>query len=117
MVWAILQYFCSVFTKEDVDSVPVGTNNTAPTVGINDIEITEDMVKKKLSALRQDKAGGADNLLPRLLMQIQNEISHPLWILFQKSLQEGAVPEDWKRANVTPIFKKGNRGLLKIIDL
>jgi len=27
------------------------------------------------------------------------------------------VPEDWKRANVTPIFKKGNRGLLKIIDL
>jgi len=111
VVWAILQYFCSVFTKEDVDSVPVGTNNTAPTVGINDIEITEDMVKKKLSALRQDKAGGADNLLPRLLMQIQNEISHPLWILFQKSLQEGAVPEDWKRANVTPIFKKGSRGL------
>ena len=105
------QYFCSVFTKEDVDSVPVGTNNTAPTVGINDIEITEDMVKKKLSALRQDNAGGADNLLPRLLMQIQNEISHPLWILFQKSLQEGAVPEDWKRANVTPIFKKGSRWL------
>jgi len=69
------------------------------------------MVKKKLSALRHDKAGGADNLLPRLLMQIQNEISHPLWILFQKSLHEGAVPEDWKRANVTPIFKKGSRGL------
>ena len=51
--------------------------NCTPTVGINDIEITEDMVKKKLSALRKDKAGGADNLLPRLLMQIQNEISHP----------------------------------------
>ena len=31
----------------------------------------------------------------------------------QKSLQEGAVPDDWKRANVTPIFKKGSRGLLE----
>jgi len=55
--------------------------------------------------------GGSDNLLHRLLMQIQNVISRPLWILFQKSLQEGAVPDDWKRANVTPIFKKGSRGL------
>ena len=43
-----------------------GTNNTVPTVGISDIEITENMVKKKLSALKQDKAGGPDILLPRL---------------------------------------------------
>jgi len=71
-------------------------NNTVPTVGINDIEIADDMVKKKLSALRQDKDGGPGNLLSRLLMQIQNEISHPLWILFQKSLQEGTVPETGK---------------------
>jgi len=28
---------------------------------------TADGTEKKLSALRQDKAGGADNLLPRLL--------------------------------------------------
>jgi len=74
-------------------------------------------VKKKLSILRQDKAGGPDNLLPRLLTQIQNEISRPLWILLQKSLQEGAVQDDWKRANVTPIFKKSSRGLPENTDL
>jgi len=50
-------------------------------------------------------------------MQIQNEISHPSWILFQKSLQEGAVPEDWKRTNGTPIFKRAVEGYLKITDL
>jgi hypothetical protein len=29
--------------------------------------------------------------------------------IFNKSLRTGAVPADWREANVTPIFKKGNR--------
>ena len=73
--------------------------------------ITEEMVKKKLATVRQDRAGGTDNLLPRLLANIQNEISYPLRFLFNKSMIEGAVPEDWKHANVTPIFKKGSKGV------
>ncbi len=30
-------------------------------------------------------------------------------IIFRRSLDEGEVPEDWKTANVTPIFKKGTK--------
>jgi hypothetical protein len=29
--------------------------------------------------------------------------------LFRKSLAEGSVPADWRKANVTPIFKKGSK--------
>jgi len=29
----------------------------------------------------------------------------------KKSFSESAVPDDWKCANVTPVFKKGNRNL------
>ena len=29
--------------------------------------------------------------------------------IMQRSLDTGLVPGDWKRANVTPIFKKGSR--------
>ena len=29
------------------------------------------------------------------------------FVIFQRSLNEGFVPSDWKLANVTPIFKKG----------
>ena len=36
----------------------------------------------------------------------------PLAIIFNRSLHEGVVPSDWKRANVSPIFKKGVRSLL-----
>ena len=36
-------------------------------------------------------------------------MSEILLILFRKSLEEGVVPEEWKRANVTPIYKKGTK--------
>jgi hypothetical protein len=30
-------------------------------------------------------------------------------MIFRKSMKEGTVPEDWREANVTPIFKKGKK--------
>ena len=105
------EYFSSVFTTEDLSSVPSHTGESPPTTHLTDLNITEEMVKSKLKKLRPDKAGGADNMLPRLLVSIQHEISYPLWLLFRKSIKEADVPADWKTANVTPIFKKGNKGL------
>jgi hypothetical protein len=34
------------------------------------------------------------------------EIAPALEIIFRKSMTEGTVPEDWRVANVTPIFRK-----------
>jgi len=39
----------------------------------------------------------------------KHEISYPPFVLFRKSLDEATVPDDWKCANVCPIFKKSNR--------
>ena len=105
-------YFSSVFTKEDLSSVPdIQTNCTVAQnqLRLDNIVIDEKMVMDKLTRLRSDKATGADSISPRLLVEISKEICHPLTIIFNKSLKESRVPSDWKEANVCPIFKKGSR--------
>ena len=107
------EYFVSVFTAENLQSIPQHDDPTKASDGkpvLDDIYITEEMVLRKLRGLRSDKAAGADDLPSRLLSQIQEEVCHPLTVLFRKSLQSGVVPQDWKLANVTPIYKKGSRG-------
>jgi len=39
---------------------------------------------------------------------LENEIAKPL-IIFERSWQSGEIPTDWKRGNITPVFKKGGK--------
>ena len=43
-----------------------------------------------------------------------NVIAPMLTAIFKKSLDSGVVPEDWKTANITPVFKKGKRSDAKL---
>lgn len=55
------------------------------------------------------KSLGPDNITPRVLFEARVQLALPLSVLFKKSLLEGKVPSDWKSANITPIFKKGDK--------
>ena len=46
-----------------------------------------------------------------ILKELSSELASPIALLFRQSLAEGAVPSDWRFANVTPLFKKGSRQL------
>ena len=98
--------FQSVFTRETEPSLtpPCHQSPTMP-----DICITTKGVLKLLKNLQPNKAPGPDNIGPRVLKVLADTIADPLTRIFNKSLQEGCVPQDWKHAKVAPIFKKGQK--------
>ena len=103
--------FASTFTEEDVNRVPdadeVFRGTTEET--LHDVEVNTDVIQAKLSKLRTDKAPGADGMSPWLLKEIQEFLVTPIYHLMRKSLDEGTVPDDWRTAYVSPIYKKGCR--------
>ena len=103
-------FFSSVFTREDTSSIPkIEACSKSDGKAVANIVVTPLAVHNTLKGLNPNKAQGPDGIPPRVLKEISKEISNPLCHLFNKSLEQGVLPEDWKTAEVTAIFKKGSR--------
>ena len=51
----------------------------------------------------------ANGLHPHILKELSVQLAQPLFIRFRMSLETGMLPDDWKVAQISPIFKKGHR--------
>ena len=77
---------------------------------LEDINITEEKVKKKLAGLKPSSAPGPDKVWAKVLHSLADALAAPLATVYSKLLQEGSLPDIWKTANVCPVFKKGSKG-------
>ena len=66
---------------------------------IDNITVDEIGIHSLLKNFKINKATGPDELPARLLKELSNELSPILVVLFQASLNQGKVPQDWKLAN------------------
>ena len=73
--------------------------------------ISEDNVYEKLCSLDINKSPGPDGWHPRFFKEAALELTKPLSVLFQKSLDAGELPAVCKVADLIPVFKKGDRKL------
>jgi len=80
-------------------------------LGLCDISFDEASVLKSLEKLRDDKAACADELVPRFLNLIKQELACPLTTLFQSIMICESVTDDWKEANVVLVYKGGSRNV------
>ena len=102
-------FFSSVFTQEDLNNIPVFNHDKTIETPLQTCFITSLDMEKALSALNQNKSPGPDNIHPHFLKNTSKVLAHPFTILFNKTLSEGYIPDDWKSAEVRPIFKKGDK--------
>ncbi|XP_078617860.1 uncharacterized protein LOC144885679 [Branchiostoma floridae x Branchiostoma japonicum] len=100
----LLQEFKSVFVSEVLNYVPWMGPSHPP---ISDLTVHPAGVRKLLNAVKPHKASGPDGIPNRVLKELAGELAPLLAALFNQSLQHGSVPEDWTKAMVTPVFKKG----------
>ena len=52
---------------------------------------------------------GPDEISTKFLKEMAHPVTPALTRIFQASIDQGQTPEDWKSANVSPIFKKGDK--------
>lgn len=102
-------FFVTVFTGENIGDIPIPVIRYDGNTPLTSIVCTVEEVTQKLAKLNRFKSPGPDDILPRVLKEVGAQTVPHLLIIYNKSLELGLVPKDWKLANVTPIFKKGDR--------
>ena len=71
-------------------------------------------VLKLLSNLKPDKAAGTDSIKPVVLKQLKTDIAPVISLLFEKTLQTGQLPSDWKDAQTVPYSKRRQNRIFKL---
>jgi hypothetical protein len=107
-------FFCSIGQQIDSNLPrPNGSfanylhNRVLPTFYLS--PVSEASVLRLLNKSNSKKSAGPDNITPKLLKHLSNEIYIPLTRLFNKSIEHAVFPNDWKIAKVITIYKKKSR--------
>ena len=100
------EYFQSVFSRAgSPPPLPPITSDPA-------FEITSHGVLKLITELKSGKAAGPDQITKEILCLDQALSSEILAAVFNYSISTASLPDEWKLANVTPVFKQGKRHLV-----
>ena len=100
-----------MFTKDVGRDLPDVSNRVENDIPL--LSIGEEGVFKLLHSIKVDKAAGPDELPNKVLQECASEITPAITAIFQKSVDSGELPEDWRDANVAPVYKKGDRHTLE----
>jgi len=100
-------FFASVFTVDDGLCPKLSRRISPDGVGLTSISFTESRVAAKLRKLKLTTASGPDGIQAVLLKNARESLSLPLADLYDFLFNLQCVPNAWKLARVTPIFKKG----------
>ena len=109
------KYFGSVFNKEDAVNIPEAMKmfNAEEEQRLKTVTFTREKVTEQLEKLKTDKSPGTDEIHPKFLKEVKEEVGGILAHIMEQSMKTGEIPQDWRDALIVPIFKKGSRSEAK----
>ena len=102
----LAKQYGSVYTDEPS---PPPVFPAISSVTLNNFDFTTQEVCNLLQNLKPDSSPGPDDIHPLVLRRLADLISKPVFEIFRRSLDEGRLPVNWKRAVIKPIYKGGSR--------
>ena len=78
---------------------------------LSSFDFSEDDIMKVIQKLDANKAHGQNNISIHMIKICGKSICIPLRKIFEECLRTGTFPLEWKKGNVAPIFKKGDKQL------
>ena len=66
-------------------------------------------ILKIIRALHVSKAHGCDDISICMIKICDQSIIKPLPIIYQNCLNTGTFPDIWKKSNIVPVHKKGDK--------
>ena len=107
----LAQAFSSVFVNEPKTTPDVEIPALSTDEMLTDVVTSYADLKKELAGLNCFKSIGPDNIHPKLLRSLadDNSFIFALAKLFCVIIDTGKLPNIWKSANLTALFKKGSK--------
>ena len=106
------EFFCSQSRLDESSSSVPAVPNCIPTSRILSTVVTSEWeINALLGSVDIKKACGPDGISNNLIKICADGITKVFTDFVNLSLRSGVFPDDWKQANVTPIFKKDDRQL------
>ncbi|RYE24260.1 MAG: hypothetical protein EOP45_06005, partial [Sphingobacteriaceae bacterium] len=74
-----------------------------------EINVSLDCIELAINSLKWKSGAGPDEISPFVVKKCVDAIVWPIWLLYQKTFDNGQIPEALKTSRVVPVYKKGKK--------
>ena len=104
---ALSDQYQSVFTTDN--NISPRCDHSMPPDSFCSIKLEDEDISSSIKEQNVTNSSGVDDIASIFVKKMACFLIYPLKIMFQKSLDTGAVPKDWRDGIIVPIYKNNRK--------